>query len=395
MHIGLTYDLRDEYLAAGYSLEETAEFDRAETIDALEAALRELGHETERVGNARQLIERLATGDRWELVFNICEGLHGIGREAQVPAILDVYGIAYTFSDPLIMALSLHKGLTKTVLREAGVPTPRFVVVGGSGVRSQGSGVRGQESRIRDRGSGVAISDDVVLTDSCLLTPDSWDSCPLAFPLFIKPVAEGTGKGVDASSIVYDQAALKRGCRRLIETFRQGVLVEEYLPGREFTVGLLGTAERAEALGTLEIVLRDAAEPNVYSYANKELSEERIDYPLVSAATDPTVREAEAIALRAWRALGGRDAGRIDLRCDAAGRPQFIEVNPLAGLHPSHSDLPMLATAVGMPYVELIRRIVESAADRLRASDFRLQPNRLRASDFRHQRSMHEAKPEA
>jgi D-alanine-D-alanine ligase len=331
MRVGLTYDLRSQYLAAGYSEEETAEFDREETIDALESALREAGHETDRIGNARQLIERLAAGDRWDLVFNICEGLHGIGREAQVPAILDVYGIAYTFSDPLVMALSLHKGLTKAVLREAGVPTPRFVVLN---------------------------------PEPCALNPDPF---PLAFPLFIKPVAEGTGKGVDAASIVHDLPALRSGCERLLRTFPQGVLVEEFLPGREFTVGMIGTAEQAEVLGTLEIVLRDTAEPNVYSYANKELSEERVDYPLVSAATDPTVRDAEEIALRAWKALGGRDAGRIDLRCDAAGRPQFIEVNPLAGLHPWHSDLPMLCTAVGIPYAELIRRIVESAAARLAA----------------------------
>jgi D-alanine-D-alanine ligase len=187
----------------------------------------------------------------------------------------------------------------------------------------------------------------------------------LGFPLFIKPVAEGTGKGVDLHSIVHDWQGLDSGCQRLWKAFRQPVLVEEFLPGREFTVGILGTGERAEVLGTLEIVLRQSAEPNVYSYTNKEQSEERVDYPLVSGTTDATVGEAEAIALDAWRALGGRDAGRIDLRCDAAGRPQFIEVNPLAGLHPWHSDLPMLCTAVGMPYVELIRRIVQSAAERV------------------------------
>ncbi len=369
MKIGLTYDLRAEYLAAGYSEEETAEFDRAETIDALEAALRELGHETDRVGNARQLIERLAGGGRWDLVFNICEGLRGLAREAQVPAILDVYGIAYTFSDPLVMTLSLHKGLTKTVLRDAGVPTPRFALVEGSGFRGPESGVRSQESGVTGQPDAVPPDSCLLPPASCLLSPDSWtpDSCPLDFPLFIKPVAEGTGKGVDPSSIVHDLPALRRGCQRLIEKFHQPVLVEEYLPGREFTVGLIGGGERAAVLGTMEIVLRATAEPNVYSYTNKELSEERVDYPPVSGKTDPTVREAEAIALHAWRALGGRDAGRIDLRCDAAGRPQFIEANPLAGLHPWHSDLPMLCTAVGIPYVELIRRIVASAAERVTA----------------------------
>src|SRR6266487_388473 len=129
MRIGLTYDLRQEYLAAGFSEEETAEFDRPDTVAHLETALQQLGHEMDRIGHARQLIARLANGDDWDLVFNIAEGLSGVAREAQVPAILDVYGIAYTFSDPLVMALTLHKGLTKTVVAAGGVPTPPFVVV--------------------------------------------------------------------------------------------------------------------------------------------------------------------------------------------------------------------------------------------------------------------------
>jgi D-alanine-D-alanine ligase len=125
----------------------------------------------------------------------------------------------------------------------------------------------------------------------------------------------------------------------------------------------LGTAEHARVLGTLEIILRENAEQSVYSYKNKEECEELVEYRLVQAKNDPLVAEAERIALASWRALGGRDGGRIDLRCDADSQPQFIEANPLAGLHPWHSDLPMLATAVS--YVELIREIVESAANRV------------------------------
>jgi D-alanine-D-alanine ligase len=127
--IGLTYDLRSDYLAAGYGEVETAEFDRDDTIDALEKTLTGLGHQTERIGNARSHVQQLAAGRCWDLVFNIAEGMNGIGREAQVPAILDVFGIAYTFSDPLVMALTLHKGMTKHVLRDAGVATTDFMVV--------------------------------------------------------------------------------------------------------------------------------------------------------------------------------------------------------------------------------------------------------------------------
>jgi D-alanine-D-alanine ligase len=338
MKIGLTYDLRQEYLAAGYSEEETAEFDRPDTIDAIETALRQLGHDTDRIGHARQLVERLAAGARWDLVFNICEGLTGPAREAQVPSLLEVYGIPCTFSDPLRMALCLHKGLTKILVRAAGVPTPNFAV--------------------------VERSEDL----------DDLENQPLPYPLFAKPIAEGTGKGVGPTSVLHDAADLRRTGAELLARLRQPVLVEEYLPGREFTVGLLGTGPEAFVLGTLEIVLRDGAEANVYSYVNKEHCEELVACPLVRAQDDPQVARAEEIALVAWRALGCRDAGRVDLRCDRHGNPHFLEVNPLAGLHPSHSDLPMLCTELGMPYVELIEHIVRSAATRCQGGGERQAP---------------------
>jgi D-alanine-D-alanine ligase len=325
MLIGLTYDLRSEYLAAGYGEEETAEFDQAGTIDALDDALRSLGHRTDRIGNVVRLVGRLAAGDRWDLVFNIAEGLHGMGREAQVPALLDAFEIPYTFSDPLVMCVALDKALTKRIVRDAGVPTPPFAVVS---------------------------------------SPRQAAEVDLAPPLLAKPLAEGTGKGITERSVVRDLAALPALCEELLARYSQPVLVEGFLPGREFTVGLVGTGERAEVLGTLEIVLLAAAERGVYSYVNKEQCEQRVQYPLVRPENDPAVRQAEQFALRAWRAVGCRDGGRIDLRCDAAGEPQFIEVNPLAGLHPTHSDLPMLATALGIAYEELIDRIVRSAAER-------------------------------
>jgi D-alanine-D-alanine ligase len=333
MHIGITYDLRSEYLAAGYGEEETAEFDQAATIDGIERALCELGHTTDRIGHARNLIERLAGGDRWDLVFNICEGLRGLGREAQVPAILDVYEIPYTFSDPSVLCLSLDKALTKTVLRAAGLPTPDWHVV----------------RRLADV-----------------------DRCNLRFPLIAKPLAEGTGKGINAASKILDRQALRRVCERLLTKYEQPVLVEHFLPGREFTVGLIGTEKDAQAIGTLEIKLRNVAEPDMYSYVNKEESDDRCDINLVSATDDEAVATAEQISLAAWQVIGGCDAGRIDLRCDADGRPQLIEINPLAGLHPTHSDLPELWSASGYEYVDLIGRIVESAMKRSGAREVRI-----------------------
>ena len=326
MRVGVTYDLREEYLAEGYGEEETAEFDRVETVDAIADSLQKLGHQVERIGRARNLVQRLAAGARWDLVFNICEGLKGLARESQVPAILEVYDIAYTFGDPLVMALCLHKGMAKMVVEQAGLPTPKSRVV-------------------------ESLHD----IPSC---------AGLAYPLFAKPLAEGTGKGISPASRITSPTQLGDVCGQLWQQFRQPVLVEEYLPGREFTVGLLGTGSNARVLGTLEIILLEQAEPGVYSYVNKEKSEELVEYRRVGPE-DPEVRMAEQVALAAYKVLGGRDAGRLDLRSDAQGVPHFMEANPLAGMHPTHSDLPMIATAVGLSYVDLIRHIVTSASQRV------------------------------
>lgn len=326
MLIGLTYDLREDYLAMGYGEEETAEFDRVSTIEGIEQALWACGHQTDRIGHARSLVRRLAAGQRWDLVFNIAEGLRGIGREAQVPAILEVYGIPYTFSDPLVLSLTLHKGLTKRVLRDGGLPTPAFAEVH---------------------------------------VPADLDNLDLPYPLFAKPLAEGTGKGIDGGSVLRDEAQLRLRCLDLLERFRQPVLVETYLPGREFTVGLVGTGPRARVLGTMEIILLPQAEGGAYTYTNKEYCEELVRYRLVRREDDPVVARAEDVSLAAWRLLGCRDAGRLDLRAGPDGQPQLMELNPLAGLHPEHSDLPMIATAMGVSFRDLIGGIVDSAAERI------------------------------
>jgi len=323
MRIGLCYDLRDEYLARGYGEEETAEFDRLETIECIEAELRALGHTTERIGMIQQLAACLVAGQRWDLVFNVAEGLRGVGRESQVPALLDAYGIEYTFSDPLVSALTLHKGMTKHVLRSLAIPTTPFALV--------------------EKDADLASID-------------------FDFPVFAKPVAEGTAKGIDGSSKITSREQLAARCRHIVDTYHQAALVEPYLSGREFTTSLVGTGEEARVIGTLEIALRDGAEPDAYTYVNKERCEDLIHY--FPADVDSARRCAE-ISLRVWRGLGCRDGGRVDLREDSRGRLQVLEVNPLPGMHPMHSDLPMTCTAVGMSYRDLIAAIVASASTRI------------------------------
>lgn len=325
MLVGITYDLRSEYLAEGFDEDETAEFDSERTIDAIEGALRDLGYETDRIGTARKLILAVAAGRRWDMVFNIAEGLKGIAREAQVPSILEVFNIPYTFSDPMVLSLTLNKAMTKRIIRDAGLRTAPFIE--------------------------VAPGEDP-------------GNLPFPAPYFVKPLAEGTGKGVGPDSIVRRAEGLKAVCEKLTARYRQPVLVESYLSGREFTVGIVGTGKHAEVLGSIEVVLKAGAEQGVYSYLNKERFQELVDYRLVNPEVETVGAGFEALALDAYRVLGCRDAGRVDVRCDGDGVPHFIEINPLAGIHPEHSDLPIICSKVGITYRRLIERIMASACER-------------------------------
>jgi D-alanine-D-alanine ligase len=221
--------------------------------------------------------------------------------------------------------------MTKRVLRDCGVPTAPFAVIE---------------------------------------KPDELSAIDLPFPLFLKPVAEGSGKGIGVRSKVHDRNELARTGADLLRRFAQPVLVETFLPGREFTVGITGTGAAAEVLGVMEVLWTEAAAPHGYGYDNKEHFEGRMDYRL---ADDSEAREAAQVALDAWRALRCRDGGRVDVRSAADARPQFVEVNPLAGLNPERSDLVFIARFKGITYPQLIARIM--AAFHARCPDV-AQPRR-------------------
>jgi D-alanine-D-alanine ligase len=322
MNIGITYDLKEEYLLAGMDEESAAEFDSIETIDGIDNALIGLGHRTERIGSVKKLVSLLASGKRWDLVFNIAEGAYGFSRESQVPALLEAYGIPFVFSDSLVLGICLHKGISKIIAKAAGVATPDFAVV----------------SSINEA-----------------------DGIQLPFPLFLKPAAEGTGKGISSSSRVSSRESLSQVCGELLLRHRQPVLVEAYLPGREFTVGIVGTGTEAVSVGTMEVIFGGQAEEEIYSYFNKKHYKGIISYAVPDRES---ALACEACALAAWRALGCRDGGRVDIRMDGEGIPNFLEVNPLAGLNPEDSDLPILAALHGTSYQELIGMILDSALKR-------------------------------
>jgi D-alanine-D-alanine ligase len=320
MKIGLTYDLRSWYIDRGYSMEDTAEFDKQETVDALDQALVKMGHETEQVGNAFQIIEALTSGKRWDLVFNIAEGLYGDGRESVIPAILDQYKIPYVFSGPVIMGLSLNKHLTKLIVKAAGVPVSPGILI----------------SEIQDI-----------------------DKCSLEYPLFVKPVSEGTGKGITDKSLVHSVGELRKMSEWILTRFNQPALAEEYLPGREFTVGIVGSGDNAEVIGGMEVICSDNLPYSV------EVKENYLQYCKYKTLDKDIEDECKKVALDAWKALGAVDAGRVDLKADKNGKICFIEANPLAGLNPIHSDLPILARMYGIEYQKLMEMIMKSARKRL------------------------------
>jgi D-alanine-D-alanine ligase len=321
MTIGITYDLRDDYRKRGLSEEETAEFDPIETIEGIEGAIKAAGFIAERIGNVRSLMEKLLSGKRWDMVFNICEGLYGNGREAMVPSILDEYSIPYTFSDPLVLAVTLHKGITKTIVRNAGLKTADFTVI-----------------------------EDIT----------SLSNIKMDYPLFVKPACEGAGKGIDKDSKVFDDVSLKVKCEDLFRKFKQPVIVEKYLPGKDFTVSIIGTGDKARVIDVTNLVITQKGDEDFFSYKNKD--DLNVEY--VSSGRED-FEKCASLALKAWKVLGCRDGGRIDVRYDEHDEPNFIEVNPLAEINPEYSELTNACRHKGITYNEMIKMMLESAMERI------------------------------
>ncbi|OQA00820.1 MAG: D-alanine--D-alanine ligase B [Bacteroidetes bacterium ADurb.Bin408] len=322
MLIGLTYDLKSDYLKLGFTEEEVAEFDTEETVGGIENALQTLGYQTDRIGHVKELIRRIQQGDSWDIVFNICEGVKGPGREAQVPAVLDIYNIPYTFSDVCIMSLTLNKAFTKHLVMNAGFKTPSFTLI----------------NDLREA--------------ECVGLP---------FPLFVKPALEGTGKGIDETSLVKNKEALYKACNDRLAKGYAPLLIETYLPGREFTVGIVGTGSDSKVVGAMEVVYNHNQPDSIYSYETKAHYEELVKYTI----PEKYITDAcEEMALGIWKLLGCYDAGRIDVRMDADDQINFIEINPLAGLNYIHSDLPIICRLNNISYETLIKQIVDSAKKR-------------------------------
>ena len=323
LRVGLAYNLKRVSPAAGCSNDDEAEYDSPSTIGAIRSAIASHGHVVVDLEADMTFPATLLASDV-DLVFNVAEGARGRSREAHVPSLLELLGVPYTGSDPTCMVLTLDKHLAKSVVQRAGVRTPPGVVM---------------------------------LTGEEPLSPD------LRFPVIVKPVAEGSSKGVLPSSVARTPGEARELARAVAMRYRQGALVEEYLPGREFTVGLLG-GPVPTVLPPMEIVFSTNDEHPVYSFDHKLEPTSEVRYEAPANIPPELSRELTSVAERAFAALGCRDVGRIDLRMDRDGHVAFIECNPLPGLTPGWSDLCLIAEAAGIDYASLIGRILEPAIAR-------------------------------
>ena len=329
--------------AAAIASDIYAEWDSADTIDAVAAALAPLG-DVIRLEADESFPERLRA-ERPDIVFNIAEGLYGANRESHVPAICEFFDVPYSGSDPFTLSLCLHKGRTKDVLRAHNVPTAPFIVV---------EALSDLDAEISELGSSSPLS-------------------ALPAPLFIKPIQEGSSKGITEKNFVRTRQELLSQTRFLLETYAQPVIVEAFLPGIELTCGVLGNGATARVLPLVGMnfgALPNGALP-IYGFEAKwiwDTKREPLEIFECPAQVDSDLqRSIEDVVLRAYRVLGCRDWARVDVRLDAAGVPNIVEVNPLPGILPDPRDnscLPKAARAAGLSYDDLIQACLRHAAER-------------------------------
>ncbi|HZZ70731.1 MAG TPA: ATP-grasp domain-containing protein [Pirellulales bacterium] len=339
MRVGLTFNLRSDgpsAAAPGHLQTDDAEeeFDSPETIEAIAAVLRSLGHEVDLLGDGERLLRKLLDGPRPDWVFNFAEGT-GIGRarEARVPAVLEMFQIPYSGSDPLTLAVTLDKECAKRLVRDAEVPTPAWLLV----------------------------DDEAIAPSQRSATMARLAELPL--PVIVKPAFEGSSKGVFSANLIHDRAELLERVVALKHDYQQPILVEEFIDGDELTVGLIGNPP--DVFGIMQVVpVKSSATPFVYSLEVKRDWQQQVRYhcPAPLSAADTVAVRRTAVA--AWRALGCRDVARIDFRL-RGGVPYFLEVNPLPGLNPKSSDLVLMAHAQNISHAALIERIARAATRRI------------------------------
>ncbi len=320
--VGLAYNLK--HTTESGLPDDEAEYDDISTVVAIERALEYSGCQVELMEATDELPDRLRRS-RPDIVFNIAEGRRGRAREAQVPSMCNFYGIPFTGSDETTLCVALDKALTKRLLATHRIRTPKYKVA---------------RAATRETFSGVP------------------------FPVIVKPNAEGSSKGIGNFSVAENRGELNRILTKNMGLYRQDMLVEEYVDGREFTVGILGNGPGARVFPPMEIVYRNRNRFSIYSFEVKKDYQAQIRYECPADIDADTQSEIMDMARGIYTVLECRDFARIDFRLSRAGRPYFIEINPLPGLAPGYSDFPMLAGFCGMDYDTLVCSVLDAALKR-------------------------------
>jgi D-alanine-D-alanine ligase len=318
LRVGLAFNMKRIDSHAGDDRE--AEYDAPETIHAITTAIESHGHVVVPL-EATPDFPRVLLSSNVDVVFNIAEGMVGRSREAQVPSLCELLGVPYTGSDSATLSICLDKSLAKRLLVEVDTPAFQVLVTGREKVKS------------------------------------------FRYPVIVKPNQEGTSKGINDKSVCDDEGTLREVARQLIDRYGQPALVEEYVFGRELTVGLLGE-RRPRVLPPMEVVFLSANDRPVYDYACKQDWQRHVRYECPASLTKDEARAVERACRTTFMALGCRDVARIDLRLARDGRVYVIEVNPLPGLTPDYSDLCLIANGMRMEYRTLIGEILSGAIKR-------------------------------
>ncbi len=323
LRVGLTYNLK-KHIASEVADAE-AEYDNLETVLAIKEALEDDHCRVELMEADETLPDRLAK-QPVDIVFNIAEGIQGRGREAEVPALCNMLRIPFTGSDETTLCIALDKALTKRLLATYRIRTPKYRVITKDAARIGGG---------------------------------------FKFPAIVKPNAEGSSKGISDVAIVSDGVALRTLVRKNIRDYGQDMLVEEYIPGREFTVGIVGNGADTRVFPPMEIIYLDkTSEYNIYSFTVKQNYKELIRYKSPADIDARTEAEMIRTARKVYDVLSCRDLARMDFRLAPDGTLHFIEINPLPGLAPGYSDFPMLAEMSGVDYKSLVRGVLKAALKR-------------------------------
>lgn len=322
LRVGLTYNLKKD--VESDVVDNEAEYDSIETVMAIKKALEDEHCQVELLEATEELPAKLAD-HKVDIVFNIAEGMIGRGREAQVPAILNFFRIPFTGSDETTLCIALDKALTKRVLATYHIRTPKYHIISHDNQKISGS---------------------------------------FTFPAIVKPNAEGSSKGISDVAIVSTRSELRNLVKKNIGMYQQDMLVEEYIGGREFTVGIVGNGDDLHVFPPMEIVYMKQNKFNIYSYNVKQNYKELIRYDCPAKITTQEEKEMTDTARKIYRILECKDFARIDFRLSEDGKLYFIEINPLPGLAPGYSDFPMIADFNGTDYVTLVRSILNTALKR-------------------------------